>query len=952
VEIEVEFSEPMKNTPTLSITPLGVSPTLTATEPVNKRKTWSATVSELDIDDTGSDDGQQNLSFSGFDLNDNALLAISGPAPIDPAASINRDGSGNFPVVTGDDTLHRFRVGPVSGMQQVLLLCMKHPSLALPGDTPATLAGNIQTALNNYYSQASWSLVTFTVTATPDWINLDHDPGHYYAADMEPLMELVQESIDKAITQGVSFAGVDRVLVLTNESGARGDNATTGFWPYNVPGTGSAMISSSVHTLTTTNAHFTHAAGHHLGLVDLYPYPHVTTPRPFVGQWGHMGDRVNQPHFISWSKHRLGWITGSGNAEASVAKPDVGSPITNADYAVTPLETDTDDTKVVIIEVADRLAYYVENRKQTGLDSGLDEGGVIITKVNEYVEPGAGPSVVIDPNNDNDLTDACFNNGETYNDANVGLSIQVRPPTGTTENIRINYDPPSDRNDVSITRQDGRWQTPDIWVDAPDDGGNYAADPETVDDAARVGEPNRLYCRVWNMGDAPATDFRIIMEIREPWTTGTDFHKIDEFFVPVLAGSGAHATFRTVWEATAGVHTCVKVRIVDVSNDDNPGNNETQENIHRFETSGSSPYQPVTSKFVIGNPYDEEILVYLRVDGLPEGWPIELNPGKVRLGPKANVPATVKITPLEEAPRCSREEITITAYTPRGDTMVALGAITHRVHLVNAQNITHKTGIRCWQHEDPKGITTAYYKEETGRYRCVVTTNGCTNPARPNETVLIVYEAPDGSKIVRQVTTDENGCFEDYFNLGEAGIWEVKTVIEGDDCTQRAESDPTIVDVPGKDKPFGGKGQFLLSFHYGGSFPMDSFAYYFDNGFSLNLDAEWRFHPRASFVLYYGHHQFYSNSLANEYIRQYSLNGKYYLPWLGWRLFLQAGLGLYDPEFTGGEFGYNAGFGVQLPISGRLALELSTTYHKMVSERKYGWLSVQMGVAFEVFIIK
>ncbi len=816
VDIEVEFSEPMKNTPTLSITPLGVSPTLTSTEPVNKRKIWRATVSEVDIDDSGSDNGQQNVSVSGLDLNDNALLAIAGPDPIDPAATINRDGSGNFPLVTGDDPLHRFRVGPVSGMQNVLLLCVKHPTPALPGDTPATRAGNIQTALNNYYSEASWGLVTFTVTAAPDWIDIDHDAAHYYAADMEPLMELVQEAIDKAVAQGVSFAGVDRVMVLTNEGADRGDHATTGFWSYNVPGTGSVMISSSIHTLTTTNAHYTHAAGHHLGLVDLYAYPHVTTPRPFVGQWGHM---------------------------------------------------------------ADRLAYYVENRKQSGLDSGLDEGGVIITKVNEHVEPGAGPAVVVDPTSDNNLTDACFNAGETYTDANVGLSIEVRPPTGTSENIRINYDPPSDHNDVTITRNDGRWQTPDIWVDAPDEGGNYAVDPEAVDDAALVGEPNRLYCRVWNNGDAPATDFRVILEIREPWSTGTDFHEIDEFFVPVLAGSGAHETFWTEWSAAAGVHTCVRVRIVDVSNDDNPDNNDTQENIHRFETPGSSPYQPVTSKFDIGNPFDEDILVYLRVDGLPNGWTMELNPEKTQLGPKANVAATVKIIPLEDAPRCSTENITITAYTPRGDTMVALGAITLRVHLVNGQTINHETDVRCRRVDDPKYTVMRSYYDRPERYECTAITRGCTDPPRPFETVLIVYEAPDGSKIVRQVTTDEHGCFEDFFNLGEAGIWEVNTVLEGDECDQRAESDPTDVEVPGGDTPFGKKGRYYASFHYGGAFPLGSFANHFDNGFSLNLDAEWRFHPRAGLVFYYGHHQFYSNSLPNEFIRQYSLNGKYYIPW-------------------------------------------------------------------------
>jgi hypothetical protein len=442
------------------------------------------------------------------------------------------------------------------------------------------------------------------------------------------------------------------------------------------------------------------------------------------------------------------------------------------------------------------------------------------------------------------------------------------------------------------------------------------------------------------------------MEIREPWSTGDDFHKIDEFFVPELACSGAHAIFFTEWSAAAGVHTCVRVRIVDVSNDDNPENNETQENIHRFESPGSSPYQPVMSNFDIGNPYDEEALVYLRVDGLPNGWTIELNPEKTRLGPHANTAATVKIIPLESAPRCSTENITITAYAPRGDTMVPLGAITLRVHLVNGQSITHETDVRCRQVEDPKYTTMRSMESYRAEQDCTAITRGCTDPPRPNETVLIVYEAPDGTKIVRQVTTDQYGCFEDYFNLGEAGIWEVTTVLEGDDCNQRAESDPTEAEVPGGDIPFGRQGQFLLSFHYGGAFPLGRFADYFDNGFSLNLDLEWRFHPRMGIVFYYGHHQFYSNSLPNEYILQYALNGKYYIPWRGWQLFLQGGPGRYNPEFSAAEWGYNLGFGVQLPISGRLALEISSNYHKLLTERKYAWLSAQMGIAFEFLRIE
>jgi hypothetical protein len=74
-------------------------------------------------------------------------------------------------------------------------------------------------------------------------------------------------------------------------------------------------------------------------------------------------------------------------------------------------------------------------------------------------------------------------------------------------------------------------------------------------------------------------------------------------------------------------------------------------------------------------------------------------------------------------------------------------------------------------------------------------TEGCTDPALPNTQVALVYTAPDGTKEVRYVTTDEHGCYLDTVTVPDDGLWGVQAVIEPTDCREGAESPTATVDV-------------------------------------------------------------------------------------------------------------------------------------------------------------
>jgi hypothetical protein len=155
--------------------------------------------------------------------------------------------------------------------------------------------------------------------------------------------------------------------------------------------------------------------------------------------------------------------------------------------------------------------------------------------------------------------------------------------------------------------------------------------------------------------------------------------------------------------------------------------------------------------------------------------------------------AQVTIQPHDAAPVCSSEEITVNAYTPRVDTLKQLGGITLNIGLKNPLNVTAKTYLQCGAIDDKyQQRLTHSVKRQTA---CAIYTEGCTDPGLPNTQVAVVYTAPDGTKQVRYVTTDANGCFLDILSVADQGLWQTQVVVEEIDCREDAKTPKTPVDV-------------------------------------------------------------------------------------------------------------------------------------------------------------
>ena len=817
ITIEVEFSEPMATASITAITPdggagdLGVTPTLASTEPAHARLVWRGLISNLDINDDGTHDGTHMLTIDGTDLAGNALLEIDTRVAMG-ADHHNRDGTGALRGTVGTDTIHGFRIGPLSGVIPVTAIFMKQDAADPPAPTKEDRALTLQTALNDYFDEVSYDEISFAVTAH-GWYELDQALNWYETSPRTPLVDLVQEAITHAETDGVEIG--DYVLVVTDENVTRPEWSTHEAWPYTVvTDPGWRLIASGTLNAATTEARLTNLAGRMVGLIDLFRYPEVSyTGGEFVGPWSHMSAQDDNVHVLGWEKWRVGWLdetgTTTGKTLTRVPKPPVATPIAGEPYTISAMDSDTDAVKMVAIEIGDRLHYTVEYRRQQNLDAALPDEGVVILKANDYINFGEGPAIIQESNiSAGNLNDAPFNTTaprDVFNDVGSGVTVSVVSINATEASISLDYAVPPTENDVFVDPHD-RWKTDDIWVDAPDKiTGEFEVDPLATIDADELpvpGQVNKVYGRVRNQGHADATNFELHLEIHDPWGTGGPWTPLNVKTVAFLQGRGtdpagdAYDIVEGEWTPSGDPHACAKLSILGVANDAVTENNWTQENFSQFDATGDSPYGPVTTRFDVENPYDESIIVFFKLDGVPPSWTYTLSPERLTIPARGLGDAVVTLHPHEGAPVCSKEIVTVSAYTPRVDTLKELGGITLQIGMKNAASVDSESWVQCGS-GDPVVVEKLSYRDTIFNTRsCDIHTQGCTDPAQPNTQVPILYTRPDGSTEVRYVTTDGNGCFTDTITDADAGRWETEVIIDGDDCTEDTAAPPTSVDVP------------------------------------------------------------------------------------------------------------------------------------------------------------
>jgi hypothetical protein len=634
---------------------------------------------------------------------------------------------------------------------------------------------------------------------------------------------------------------IDRLIIVTNDEDFTGDWATTGPWPYDLPGGLTRRISVSVQGYENSVARFTHGLAHQLGLVDLYAHENVVFAKPHVDEWDNMAKPFTNSHFLAWSKERATWITSHGSQIHYIPRPGAGAVYAGLNpIPINVLTSTATNRKAVVLGLTEGAAtldgedvfYVVEARDNSAgtLDSVLPDSGVLIYYVNEKIVQGEGPVQLLD----NDpgtatLTDAAFDVGDSRAIPGTGITISVQAGGGGADyNINVQYDPPETDNDVNIIKGDTidgvfkAWLSPDIWVDSLKDGFDEEEGraPSDRGDRPVTGETNRLYARIHNPGPGDAFDFDVFFRISEPYHTVGDAADFDTFLgqrhVDRLNAGDDWIGFVPWTPVDDGdPHSCAWITLPHVFNDINEFNNEAQQNLKEVESVTASPYEPATYRFDLTNPYDEPALIYFRVEGVPADWNAALNPKKALLNVGQRILGELTLQPPDDAPPCNDFQIDVTSWTPRGDTLIQVGGGTVQVDLRNRTKMTLETGLRdcnpkmiaeLWQRLQRRlterslqgyygpGVPThqAPFKEPCA----IITAQGCTDPPRPNEEIIVKYIDPSGNPVYHTVVTDAAGCFEDFYVVVEGGPWEVTAEYTGNDCDGAVVVGPVDVVVP------------------------------------------------------------------------------------------------------------------------------------------------------------
>lgn len=678
---------------------------------------------------------------------------------------------------------------------------------------------NIVTAVQSYVSEVSYGVASINPSYAE--VTLTQPSTFYYHPSRNPLVELTEDVVaaliaanPNAFDQGTANPADDigRMIIVLNDPNLLGDWATTGPWPYNLPAGLTRRISVSVNSVHNPEARFTHGLGHQFGLVDLYAHPPVVFPQPHVDTWDHMAYPFLNTGFMAWSKERATWISAHGSSVQYVPRPASGV-VFNQTIGLNFVSSTGANRKAIAFGLTEGAAaignenafYFVEARSNAAgsVDSVLPESGVLLYHVNESVPQGQGPLRVIDDElGTATLDDGALEVGDTKT-TSTGLTVTVQNGTGGADrDIQVSYDPPDTDNDVRMATGDPAWMSPDIWVDSQKDGfdTDRGRTPGDRGDQAVEGEVNRLYVRVHNPGPGAAFDFTIFVRISEPHhTVGgvADFNRfVGQLFVPQLA-AGADYVGYIEWtpDEDGNPHSCVEVEIPNVFNDVNPNNNRAQRNLQEVTSSTSSPYDQVTYPFRLTNGEDHPQLYYFRVEDLPSGWTSTLAPRSALLVPGQLVDGSLTVKPPDNAPVCTEQRIKVTSWKTVGDTMVAVGGSTLQVDLRKRTLLTANTGLRSCARTDPV-INAATVAAAAVAQKCAqVTVQGCTNPPRPNQQIVVRYEHPAGYPVYHTVTTDAAGCYSDFLVVTEGGPWEVSAEYPGDDCNGGATTPGTVVTV-------------------------------------------------------------------------------------------------------------------------------------------------------------
>jgi hypothetical protein len=268
------------------------------------------------------------------------------------------------------------------------------------------------------------------------------------------------------------------------------------------------------------------------------------------------------------------------------------------------------------------------------------------------------------------------------------------------------------------------------------------------------------------------------------------------------------------------------------------------------------------------------------------------------------------ITPPANASECTEATLNVYAQTRIDDYIQPFSGFTPVIHLADPIKFRNLVD-RLPNANRPEEVNYIF--------------SGCTIPAQPNTEIAIQLERLAGKTSVVFVTTNAAGCFNKTITFPDAGDWNLRTYFAGSKCNAPTESEQTPVTVP--EGPFARS--LWFGFHLGHNFSIGSLRQTNNSGPSVTADLEYALRNNLSLNYRLGYYNFNGKAPGARDLSytNISLNTRSYFPVTTWRGYVQAGFGVYIPNFGPTKGGLNVGTGLNFTIRPKLVLELGTNFH-------------------------
>jgi hypothetical protein len=491
-----------------------------------------------------------------------------------------------------------------------------------------------------------------------------------------------------------------------------------------------------------------------------------------------MGAHDTHPLFSGYNMEQLGWYDAGNIAHIQWDRNPKSQTFDIVAHGISQ-NSNAARFHLVRIDVSSGLQYYLQVRQSPGSTAQIfddsiptggaaDDGGLIVTTVlSETV------------NNNHQMRFITLLHDQKVMAEDELASDPARALTITVEDVlqarpmvcRVRVEwaqslspDPSGKFDLSIEPWDSRWQTPDVWVDRLPFGTfdkplDSEGRPLGNGDKPRPGEINKVRARVSNDGTDPASDVKVTFYTVEPPGVG-DNGNWAPIHTATIASIAAHGSEEAAanWVPLVGRHTCLKVFLGQQLGEVAYGNNAAQENVFDFEAPASSVPAPVVTPLAVRNPRDEEALLLLTVQGVPDGWTVGLSHAWLRLGPLAERIVELRVVPLFDYQAYLRDEvpreanIQVVGYWPKtyreagiASRMLPIGGVTATVR--------PKQRVEIELTADPRGLDT-------------ITATGALVPGLAGQVVRVECHRPDGDIDYAVTTTSTEGRFRAELHTG------------------------------------------------------------------------------------------------------------------------------------------------------------------------------------------